>query len=238
MDAVLEPLKVPSLKDACVRKLEGLILSGEIRIGEKLPSERKLADMLGISRPVVHEALVDLAVKGLVEIVPRKGVYINDFRTTGSCALLSSLLAYHEGGLDGPFSHSLIAMRMLMEVETARLAAANRTDAQIRQLRELLAQELDADAGDSETLTELDFSFHLSVSIASGNLMYPLIMNSFKAVYTNLTRQFFTKHKHSPIVGEVYAFHSRLVDAIASCDSESAGQVMAEMLQHGAEHLL
>ena len=86
MTIAMEPLQVPSLKDACIAKLEELILSGELQIGERLPAERKLADSLAVSRPVVHQAIVDLAAKGLVEIVPRKGVFVSDYRTTGSCA--------------------------------------------------------------------------------------------------------------------------------------------------------
>jgi DNA-binding transcriptional MocR family regulator len=87
MNSAITPLRVPSLKEACVQRLEELILSGELKAGEKLASERELALQLGISRPVLHEALVDLAAKGLVAIEPRRGVYINDFRTNGSVAI-------------------------------------------------------------------------------------------------------------------------------------------------------
>ena len=77
----LDPLRVQSLKEACILRLESMILSGELKIGARLPSERDLAARLEISRPVLHEALVDLALKGLVRIVPRHGVFINDYRT-------------------------------------------------------------------------------------------------------------------------------------------------------------
>lgn len=74
----MEPIQVQSLKAACVQRLEELILSGEWQIGMRLPSERDLAAHLNISRPVLHETLVDLAAKGLVTIEPRRGVFIND----------------------------------------------------------------------------------------------------------------------------------------------------------------
>lgn len=233
----LEPIHVPSLKDACITKLEELILSGEFKIGEKLPSERSLAETLAISRPVVHEALVDLAAKGLVEIVPRRGVYVTDFRTTGSCALLTTLLSYHKGNLDEPFLQSLMDMRLLIETEMARLAALNRSDAQLQQLRVALDREVAADRSNAAALAELDFAFHQLVALASGNLMYLLILNSFQAVYTNITGKFFHKYQGNGVLEQVFAYHRQIVAAIARRDSEDAAAVMAEMLRHGAANL-
>jgi len=233
----IDPINVPSLKAACVHKLEGLILSGELKSGTRLPSERNLAAMLNVSRPVLHQALVDLDAKGLVEIVPRKGVFVNDFLTTGSCALLTTILSYQEGELDPAFFRGLIGMRLLMEVETARLAAIHHTAAHAGQLREILAQEAATGRQDARALAELDFAFHQTVALASDNLMYLLIINSFKSIYTNITRKFFTQHNGDSVVEETFTFHRRLVDALEARDSAAAAQIMAEMLRHGAENL-
>jgi len=238
MTFTAEPLQVPSLKKACVTQLEEQILSGQLKIGEKLPSERKLADMLNISRPVVHEALVDLAAKGLVEISPRRGVFVTDYRTTGSCALLTTLLSYHQGELDDAFFHSLAEMRILLEVETAQLAAHKRSTEQLQELQDLVDQEMSAGREDPTTLAELDFQFHLLVALASGNLMYPLVINSFKPVYTNLTGRFFQKHSHNTlIIDQVYEYHHRLLSAFSERDSQTAAAIMTDMLQHGQDNL-
>jgi DNA-binding FadR family transcriptional regulator len=233
----IEPLQVPSLKEACVSRLAGLILSGQLRMGERLPPERELAKSLGVSRPVVHQAITDLEAKGLVEIVPRKGVFVNDFRTHGSCALLTTLLSYHEGALDERFFASLVDLRLLMETETARLAALNRSEEQLQHLQGFLVRETQTDLEDADAVAELDFGFHRLVALASDNVMYPLIINSFKPVYTNITRQFFAKHSGSQVLDQVFEYHQRLVAAIESRDGEAAAAIMAEMLQHGAEHL-
>lgn len=237
MNFPLDPLNVPSLKEACIRRLEGLILSGALRIGERLPSERALAAQLGVSRPVLHQVIVELAAKGLVEIAPRRGVFVNDFRTQGSCALLSTLLTYREGELAPELQESLIAMRRLMETETARLAALHRTPEQLAELQRLLAEEAACDRNDVETLVALDFALHLQVALASGNLMYPLVLNSIKGVYTNLTGKFFAHYCGTSVIEEVFAFHRRLVAAIAAGESETASAVMVEMLEHGAAQL-
>lgn len=237
MTFLAEPLQVPSLKEACIGRLEGLILSGQLRIGERLPAERQLAEMLAVSRPVVHEALVDLAAKGLVEIVPRRGVFVSDFRTTGSCSLLTTLLAYHEGELDHQFFQSLADMRLLMETETARLAATQRRQDHLELLAAHLASESDGRLDNAEALAEADFAFHQLVALASGNLMYLLIINSFKPVYTNLTGKFFRRHSPGPVIEQVFDYHRQLVAAIERQDEEAAAAVMAEMLQHGERHL-
>jgi len=237
MTTDLTPLQVPSLKDACVTRLEHLILSGEFKVGEKLPSERKLAETLGISRPVVHEALVDLSAKGLVTIKPRKGVIVNDFRTTGSCTLLNTLLDYHEGDLDAPFMESLIAMRLLIETEIARLAAQHRTPADLEKLEAILAEGSHADPDDTPAMAALAFRFHLQVALASGNLMYPLILNSFKGVYTNIAGKFFAKNHGTPTAEKLLTLRQQLTKAITAGDSPAAADFMAATIKHGAQYL-
>ena len=233
MTLSIEPLQVTSLKEACVSRLEELILSGELKAGERLPSERDFAARLGVSRPVLHEALVDLSAKGLVSIQPRRGVVVNDFRTSGSCAILSSLLAYHNGNLDPDFIASLLAMRVLVETETARLAAIHATPEQLRELVDILESEQNCDRVDPAPLTELDFRFHLAIAIASGNLVYPLILNSFKNVYTRFTGAFFKHSTDSAVLDEVLVFHRKLLTAIRARNADESASVMRELLLHG-----
>lgn len=237
MAAIIEPLRVPSLKEACILRLERLILSGEFKIGARLPAERDLAARLDVSRPVLHEALVDLGVKGLVRIVPRRGVYVSDFRRSGSPALLASLLSYHNGKLEPAIAQSLMDLRLLLETETARLAALHSTPEQLAELEAILKMETHTSIDDAQALTSLDFSFHLQIAIASGNLVYPLVINSFRGVYTSLTGQFFRKFSGSATIAEVHAFHSSLAAALKSRQSHEAAEIMSQMLTHGENAL-
>ena len=88
-DQLTEPLRTDSLKDVFVLRFEELILSGKIKVGQKLPSERELALQLCVSRPVVHEGLVELASRGLVSLKPRIGATVNDYRKEGSISAAS-----------------------------------------------------------------------------------------------------------------------------------------------------
>jgi DNA-binding FadR family transcriptional regulator len=237
MSVQVVPLEVTSLKNACVQQLEALILSGELKINEKLPSERDLAAKLQISRPVLHEALVDLAAKGLVRIEARRGVFVNDYRTHGSCALLSSLLAFHENKLDTNFENSLLEMRFLVEVETAGLAAERSTAKSRKPLAEIISKEASYQQLTLIELVELDFAFHLQIAILSENRMYPLILNSFKGVYTHFTRAFYRQYHNSPILADVFAFHRDLYTAIDMQHAQEARLVMKAMLAHGERFL-
>ncbi len=226
----LQPLTAESLKDVFVKRFEDLILSGKLPVGSRLPSERELALQLHVSRPVVHEGLVDLAARGLIEMRPRHGSFVSDYRKHGSLAMLNSLVSYHNGNLSPELLQSLLEMRALVETETAGLAAARRTDQQLEEFREILRKEAKVEPHDVEALVELDFEFHHLLAIASGNLLYPMLLNSFKQVYTNFTRRFFSG---AGLVESALAFHGEMVIALENKDEESAANIMCRLLGHG-----
>lgn len=228
MIQLLQPLKADSLKDVFVSRFEQLILSGDVSIGEKLPSERELALRLGVSRPVVHEGLLELATKGLVTIWPRRGTVINDFRKEGSLALLNSLVNY-QGGLDPSLLENLLDMRHLFEAEIVRLAAGHGTPNQIDALGAIVSSE-EKTLEDPAAFSELDFEFHHALAMASGNDLYPLLLNSFRQIYHHLAGQFYTV---DGVTSTVLAFHREILAAIRDRDAAAAGDAMGRMLDHG-----
>ena len=232
MIQLLQPLKSDSLKEVFVSRFEQLILSGKASIGEKLPSERELALRLGVSRPVVHEGLVELAAKGLVTIQPRKGTVINDFRREGSLALLNSLVNY-QGGLDPALLESLLDMRQLFQVEVVRLAARHRTSDQMGALEAIVSAEAKA-LGDPEPFSGLDFQFHHALAMASGNDLYPMLLNSFRQIYDHLAGQFYTV---SHVARTVLDFHREILSAVSARDEAGAAEAMGRMLDHGRKLL-
>jgi len=234
LDALIEPLRTDSLKDVFVLRFEELILSGKIQIGQKLPSERELALQLSVSRPVVHEGLVELASRGLISLKPRSGSTVNDYRREGSLTLLASLIQYRKGRLESELLESLLQLRRLLEPSFAELAAQNRSAEQVHEFSALLEKEESADPRNTLKITDLDFDFHLLIAVASGNTVYPLLMNSFRPVYTNLSGQFFRDRE---VTVAVHAYHRALAQAIEGGDGGKAKSVMTTILQHGEEHL-
>lgn len=233
----IDPIQSVSLKDACVRKIEGLILSGDLAPGERLPSERDLAVRLGVSRPVLHQAIVALDAKGLVRIEPRHGIFVCDFKRDGSMALLMTLMQHEDGVYQPQLLTSLIQARLHIETETARLAAIHRTEADMIEFQSLLTERQNISPNNILALVEYDFNIHQLIAAASGNLMYALILNSLKQVHTNLAGAFYRAFADGPVFVELITFHQSLYQAIADKNAEQATQIMAAMLRHGETHL-
>ncbi|MEW5818117.1 MAG: GntR family transcriptional regulator [Spirochaetota bacterium] len=231
----LEPLTVKSLKEEFISRFEPLILSGRFKTGQKLPPERELARQLRVSRPVVHEGLLELAYRGLLTIVPRKGVFINDYRTEGSIEVLISLFNYNKGDLDPGLLKSLLEMRRLIETELASMAALNRNEEHLKTLNLILEKERDLKIDDKESITEIDFNFHHTIAMATGNLIYPLLLNSFKPVYTNLLKIFYSDPS---VVKKVFWFHRKLSGYIETKNQKAALRVMKSILIYGEKNLL
>lgn len=234
MKDILKPLKTESLKEVFITRFEDLILTGKLAIGQKLPPERELAFQLGVSRPVVHEGLVELAARGLVSMKPRVGTIVNDYRRQGSLTILNSLINYQSGSLETELLDSLLQTRILIEIETTRLASVHRRKEHMDAFREILSKEDNISPGDIDAITELDFSFHHLIGLASGNLVYPLLINSFKPVYMNFTSLFFTDPEVIPVT---FGFHKELVSAISAKDQKQSTAIMREILEHGENHL-
>jgi DNA-binding FadR family transcriptional regulator len=234
----IDPIQSISLKDACVRKIEGLILAGDLAPGERLPSERDLAVRLGVSRPVLHQAIVALDAKGLVRIEPRHGVFVCDFKRDGSMALLMTLMQHEDGVYQPQLLISLIQARLHIETETARLAAIHRTEADLIEFQSLLRERMSIPPTNILALVEYDFNIHQLIAAASGNLMYALILNSLKQVHSNLAGAFCRAFANGKVVEELIAFHQALYQAIAQQNPEQASHIMATMLRHGETHLL
>ena len=84
----------PSLRELFVEQLQHMILSGKLKIGEKLPPERQLAEMMQVSRAVVNGGITELEKMGFLVVKPRSGTYVADYRRKGTInTLLSKSLA-------------------------------------------------------------------------------------------------------------------------------------------------
>ena len=219
-----------TLVDDFITYFEKVIISGELAIGEKLPSERELAASLGVSRPVVHEGLIDLAAKGLITRSSSGGAVINDYRKDGSLFMLNSLLRFNQGAIEPHLAESTMDFRLLVEVEFVRLAARHRTGEQLAEMKSILLEESTSDINDCNAIAHLDFRFHHLVAMATGNIFYPLLLNSCKELYLNGSCLFFT---NPALTAQVFEFHKQLVGAIAAQDEEAAAGVMGDMLEHG-----
>lgn len=228
MESLLAPLKSESLIEIFIRRFEDMIFSGQLIIGQKLPPEREMALQLGVSRPVVHEGLLHLAVKGLVTMKPRAGTTVNDYRKDGSLVLLTSFLKYNDGKMGRQLLDDVVELRMLVESETVRLAACKRREDNLTIFDEIIERESGVDLADVKKVAAVNFDFHHQVALASQNMIYPLLINSTKQHITNPSGRFY---KDPAIVSDVFKLHQKMVGAIKNKEPQKAMALMSLVLE-------
>jgi fatty acid metabolism transcriptional regulator FadR len=230
----LMPIKFEALTDHVCQELERAILTSEIRAGEKLPPERDLANMLSVSRPILHDALLILAHKGLVTLVPRVGTIVNDFRELGSLELLEALMTHGDRHMTPKLLKDILVMRGLFEVDMAHRAARMRNVTSFNRIQIALSRELRLSEAPPRKLAEADFEFHLSIALASGNTVYPMLLNSSRGLYKELSHLFY----HDPQTRRTaLRWHEKLTDAIEAMNDKLAADVMRRLLAHGEQWL-
>ncbi|MBN2658621.1 MAG: FadR family transcriptional regulator [Spirochaetales bacterium] len=219
------------LKEEIVEELEFRILSEKYNPGERLPAERELAEEFAVSRPVVHEALLILEGRGLVTMRPRHGVVVNDFRQMGTVDLLTTLLLHtEEENLNAHVLASLYRVRALMESDAALLACDRGTPEDWDQLENLMSFE--SALSDPRELALRDFAIHQQIALISGNIVYPLLINSLKPVYLEYLKNFYGKKGDSP---EIRKRQRELLDSLREGNGAKSGNIMKELSSYTLE---
>lgn len=229
-----QPLKSPSLKELFVGEIENRIISGELAIGERLPPERELAELLHVSRGVVNAGIVELAAKGFLELRPRQGSFVADYNRKGSLPILMAIMNYHGGRLDPQIFESLMAVRQLIEVESAALAATRRTQDELRDMETTLELMKPGSGRSADYLAQENFSLHYAIVRASGNLLYAMILGAFEPLCLKLIQSYLSNEEDRE---RSYRRHEELVGAIRDGQAELAAERMRGILETGAAFL-
>ncbi|MGW0161025.1 FadR/GntR family transcriptional regulator [Mycobacterium sp. NPDC003323] len=176
----LQPVNRRSVPEDVFEQIVGEVLSGAMQPGDPLPSERRLAEVLGVSRPAVREALKRLNSIGLVEIRQGDTTTVRDFRRHAGLDLLPRLL-FHAGELDTAVVRSILETRLHNGPKVAELAA-QRHGAELPGLLdatiEALATEADPVQQQRHALTFWDHLVDHADSIA-----FRLMYNTLRATY-------------------------------------------------------
>ena len=160
-----------SLTDQFVQQIESMILSGELQVGEQLPGARDLSERMGVSRPVISAGLIELEKLGFVEIKPRSGAYVTDYRRKGTIETLGSIVRYNGGVMRSHESKALMQIRYALEKLCMELVIQNATDQQLEDFKPYL--EAIKNAKTREKCAEAVFTFHLELAVLSGNMLLP-----------------------------------------------------------------
>ena len=179
----LTPVARRSVPDEVYDQLLGEILGGEMPTGEPLPSERRLAEVLGVSRPAVREALQRLVHAGYVDVRQGDATTVRDFRRLGGLDLLPRLLLAR-GGLDLSVARSILEARAHVGPKIAELAAA-RGGADVSPLLARAVEELGAD-DDGVRRQHVALAFWEHLVEAADSITFRLMFNGMRAAYVPL----------------------------------------------------
>jgi GntR family transcriptional regulator, transcriptional repressor for pyruvate dehydrogenase complex len=220
----LQPVNRRSVPEDVFEQIVTEVLSGEMQPGESLPSERKLAEVLGVSRPAVREALKRLTAAGLVEVRQGDATTVRDFRRHAGLDLLPRLLI-RGGELDVPVVRSILETRLHNGPKIAELAA-ERLGPQLGPLLDdtllALAEEADPVEQQRRALTFWDHIVDGADSIA-----FRLMYNTLRATYEPALPALAAVMADE--VGRPQAYRE-LADAVTAGDPARA--------RHAAHHLL
>ena len=129
-------LSAPSLRELFIQQLEHMILSGKLKIGEKLPPERQLAEAMQVSRAVVNGGIADLERKGFLNIKPRVGTFVADYRKNGNLEILISIMNYNGGRMQEEEIRSILEVRGSLDSLASRLCIEHASDEDLEHLYE------------------------------------------------------------------------------------------------------
>lgn len=224
-----EQLYAPSLKELFVQKLQGMILSGELPMGQKLPSERELCQQMGVSRAVVNGGITELARQGFLEVLPRQGAFVADYRRNGNMETLMAIMDYNGGMLGKEEIRSILEVRWGLEQMTVHRVIDNATNEDL----EKLGQFVDAlgEHPPPAQAAEIAFRFHHEMTLVGGNHILPLIYTSFKVPCTALWIRFCKKYGVEALHSNVEELYRHLLNRDKEGARNWSNLYLAEAIQ-------
>jgi GntR family transcriptional regulator, transcriptional repressor for pyruvate dehydrogenase complex len=221
---MLKPIRPKRMSDQVFEQLKDLIFRGHLKPGERLMTERELAQNLGVSRPTVREAINKLVAVHLVEHRQGQGTFVNPPTTSADKNPLAAVLNGQGASL-----MDLLEVRLGLECNATALAARRATEEDVREI-EKSVQGMSAALREGSLGTEADIAFHMAIAYATKNIVQIHIMKSlydllFYGIQENL------QHLYAePInLDKILEQHSNILNAIRRHDPEEAH---AAMMRH------
>jgi len=221
-------LRRERLHEQIAERLQLLMVEKSLLPGERLPSERKLAEQFGVSRTVIREVLRVLSERGLVNVKPGSGVYVKEMNSDGVSDSIKLLLKFRK---DSQSFEKLNEVRRTIEIEVAGFAAERATEEDIATLEgtiELMAEH----AENAEQFVRFDLSFHSALTRASKNELYGALLEPLEELLLDFRLTIYQYDKEGSIKGGL-AYHRQILNHIKARDPVGARQAMDEHLEQG-----
>jgi len=222
---VEEPIQRQKLSEQVFDRLWRMIEDGELAPGDTIPSERALMERFGVGRPAVREALQRLANKGVITISHGERSRVNEL--TAGVALdqvedyAKLLLSSEPSNLE-----HLKQLRKILEAGTVRIAARNRTEADLSDLRALIEKQR-SQLGEDRPFIQTDIDFHVAIARATGN---PLVVAVTQAMLSWLFAYYKPLLHWEGRERTTLREHAAIVDFLEERDADGGVSLMEEHL--------
>lgn len=229
--AATEPIVRRKLADEIFDRLKAMIMSGECRPGESLPSERELMTRFGVGRPAIREALQALANLGLIAISHGERARVREVTAQSAVRQIDSVAQLLLSASPESLDHLKEARRFFERGMVSR-AAELATEDDVADLRELVERQRAA-VGDAVAFIRTDIAFHTRIAVITGNPIYAAVSETM----LNWLQEY---HAHMLIwqgkSDRTLAEHAEIVDRIAAHDPQGAELAMTGHLDR-SNHL-
>jgi len=209
-----------------VRQLVQLIHERGFEPGDKLPSEREMSEMFGMSRGALREALIRLDTLRIVDARPKSGIYL---RAGSADRSIEAMVLFAEA--DAPLAPDeviqAVELRRLLETQAVRLACERRTDDDLERLSGIVKRCVAA-RGNGEKLAGLDAEFHLAIVAATQNDVFARFINVFYLMSRKRREVYFSSDEHCR---QSVSDHRKLLAAIAERDVENAENILRQHIK-------
>ncbi|MDX1524137.1 MAG: FadR/GntR family transcriptional regulator [Anaerolineae bacterium] len=214
------------LYEQIVDQIQNRIIEGRLRPGDKLPSERELAEQFDVSRTAVREAVKALHQKGLVEVRAGKGTFITDVVNSTSEVVRDSLNLIVGIGL-GNGMIDLVQVREILEPEIAAIAAEKVSNQHLQMMQQAV-ETMDAAMEDAEVFVEADLKFHVTLAQATQNPLIPILLDPIMDLLREQRKRIFLV-EGGPQRGQDH--HKRILEVVKQRDPTAARQAMIAHLE-------
>lgn len=224
------PIRTERIYQKIVDQIRAMLSTGQLNPGDRLPSEREVAEQLQVSRPAVREAFSALELMGLIEVRPGEGTFVK----SGDVITPFAFLLSREGDTDQ--AREMMEVRLALEAQAAALAARRATPEDLAKIAHFL-QLMERDAKGDDLGEGADWEFHMAVVAASHNsLLIRAIYHLQDALKVSVQT---ARHRLFRIDGmpeRLVEAHREIYLAIAAGDPERARRAITLHISEAMQH--
>jgi len=210
-----------NISNQIAEHIESMILSQELKVGDKLPGEIALAEQYGASRNMLREAMTTLKERGLVEIKNGSGAYISQPNSDSLSNAVNRLVTFGDAT-----AYEVYEVRMALEVRACGLAAKFASKEDLQVLHTLIAN-MELNYEDRKLWTQYDGEFHEALAQMTKISLFPAFLHPLISIVQSIAEE-------QPLPASArkkgLAAHKKIVDAIESRDRDAAENAMTSHL--------